>query len=149
MGWLKIAEIPEYINTKDLEISFDNTFYDYVIRAPWDPEQYVTYIAGFRLGFGPRYLLSQLLKKVERIYPNTIPTHIIQTNPIPKLEKPIVRRLGNWLKKKYKNGPIEEKVRQERKKWLQFQPHPELWEVTTGTERSYKNINRPEERWWY
>jgi len=152
MNWLKKSQ-PEVINTKDLQISFNETLYDYVVYAPWDHSKYVTYVAGFRLGFGPRYLLTKILDKVKGVYPETIPVHEIQTQPIPKLSEPVVRRLGWSIRKKYKNGPVEEKIKQERRRWLKFEPSPRGWEVTQNTSTSgenvYKNINRPEERWWY
>ena len=148
MAWLKISEEKsnKYINIEDLEVSFNQDFYDYVIYDPIDPTKYITYIYGYRLGFGPRYLLLKILDHIKQIFKDKIPIEEIKSRPIPKLSEPIIRRLG-------RKNILEEIIRKERKKWLRFEPSPRGWEeiqnVSTEGTNVYKNINRPEERWWY
>lgn len=143
MRWLRKAEAPQDINTNDLVVSFNEAFFDYYIPAPWDQGQYITYVGDFRLGFGPRYLLGDIIEKIQGVYSEMVPSYSIQTKPIPELTEPIVRRLG---KQKYKGNPEKELEKQRSRFWLRPTiPYGWDWYAAPSTVDVYKWNNRPEE----
>jgi hypothetical protein len=145
-NWIRKAE--DTIRVEDLSISRDEAHGAYLIYAPWDPNLYVTYIAGNKIGYAPRYLLKRSLTKLMEAYPEGFPRDAIETEPIQKVDEPLVMRLGCYIvnKLKEKNKAID-KVTDERKKWMPFEPEPRGWEDGSGTttEKAIKSINRPEE----
>lgn len=97
----KIEYAPQDIPISKFNISFQEMFRDYVIYFPGTTDQYVTRIGDTDLGFGPRYLLKKLLYEVHQSNPDgTVNTSYIEVRTIPKLEEPIMRRLGKSEKDK-------------------------------------------------
>jgi hypothetical protein len=125
---------------QDLSISRDEPHGAYVIYAPWDMNLYITYIAGNKIGYAPRYILKRSLMKLAETYPEGIPREQIETELIQKVDEPLVMRLGSY---------IAEKIKKERKKYIPLEPEPRGWEDGGGTttEQAIKAINRPEENW--
>jgi len=137
---IKKAEEETVIDPNELIISFNDDLYDYYVALEPNSNSYITYIDEIKIGFGPKYSLLKALKKVKELFPNGITLSMIETEPIPSISKPVVRRLGGKSLKE-----IEKKIKNERRKW-QGNTQP-TWEISEGTENSYSKINRPEENW--
>jgi hypothetical protein len=171
--WLRKAEekIPDYIHKDDLKISYNETYGDYVIYTPWSFDYYVTSIAGFKLGFGARYHLARILRKVFSIYPATIPIWELEWQKVPNVDEPIVRRLGyreiccpnchrlfdcgkqpktgmGWLTCPHCGYVLSKQYngntwdKVETERRKYWPLDGNKWETMEGTENSYKVINR-------
>ena len=145
--WLR-KTVDEKIKFEDLYVSFDETLSDYVVRAPWDPTSYVTYVGDLQLGYGAPWLLYKVLEKTKQKYPEGVFKHDLRTKPIPQLTDPVVRRQGKRTRK-YKDGDYESKIDEQRKRFWLRPTIPYGWTYTFGDENTSKNVNRVEDRWWY
>jgi hypothetical protein len=138
MKWLKADNLPKTINVDDLSISFSQPFHDYVIYAPWNSEEYITHIGEYTLGFGARYLLLRALEQIKSVMGPVIDTHNLRVSPVPKLDVPIVRRLG----KRYL-CPIRKRINDQRTRFMPLLP--DVNEITDGDVNIIKEVNRKEE----
>jgi len=141
MKWLRLAK-NDQVTVDELPISFNQEFHDYVMYVPWNPGEYITHIGDYTVGFGARYLILRALEQVKTDMGPVIDKNMIRTSPVPKLDNPIVRRLGEA---KYPDGPIEEKIEDQRKRYLSRNTNPAGWEIADGDENISKEVNRREE----
>jgi len=85
----------ETISFKDLIVSFNEKFDDYVIYNPWNPKEYIVEIGTRSFGFGEKSYLISTLNKVRKDYGDEIPVSVIVTKVIPEISEPLIRRHGS------------------------------------------------------
>jgi len=148
MRWLRNAQTDQLVSdvssndtvsVSKLPISFDQIRHDYVIYAPWNQEEYVTYIGDYTMGYGARYLLLRAIDDIIEDMGDEVNNRDIKTKPLPKGDAPVVRRLGN---KKWPDGPIEKKIK-EQQRYLSRRNENDF--IADGNEYIYTDVNRREE----
>jgi hypothetical protein len=124
--------IEEPLTVDHLTITFHENLFDYYLAVPNMEGWYVTEIGGMKVGFGSKYQLKKFLLKIKTEFftDGNLPGSNVRVAPIPKIEEPLVRRMGS-VPIKENNLPIEVKRRLERGSVTE-----DVWEISEGDENS-------------
>ena len=88
--------IEEPLTVDHLTITFHENLFDYYLAVPNMEGWYVTEIGGMKVGFGSKYQLKKFLLKIKTEFftDGNLPGSNVRVAPIPKIEEPLVRRMG-------------------------------------------------------
>lgn len=128
--------IEKPIMISELQLRFDDNFYDYYLTAPGIKDgYYIISIADTRVGFGSKYHLHKLIRRLqEELYSNgIIPPNNIVYAKIPEISEPVIRRLGDKVKELNKDKKTDKNIFGELP--------PDIKEISTGSEDSHAILN--------
>jgi hypothetical protein len=116
-------------NVDELTIAFHDQLFDYYLKSEdTPPGYYITEIAGMKVGFGSKYQLKKFLLKLktEVFTGGQIPASNVRVQPIPKIDSPVVRRLGTaedifFNKVEHPGGSLEKTATNCGDSWLKIE----------------------------